>query len=81
MLLGIQDISQKSCFFIYAIHTLLILGICASILDFIIPGNGYVHKLVSYLCLPVITVICCLIIFKIMSHYMPKTLSLLTGNR
>lgn len=71
----------KSCFFIYAIHTLLILGICASILDFIIPGNGYVHKLVSYLCLPVITVICCLIIFKIMSHYMPKTLSLLTGNR
>lgn len=72
---------NKSCFFIFAIHTLFILTICSKVLRFVNPGDGYMQELVSYLCLPVITILCCLGIFKFMERFMPKILCLLTGNR
>lgn len=67
-------------FFIYATHEIYILnwtkGFFARFIGYT-PGG----ILISYFATPIIVVIICFLLYKFCKHYIPKTLSIITGGR
>ena len=76
-----RPILSNSSFFIYASHTVVILDLSNFILWRLLPfENEFVLTLKVFL-RPALAVGICLGLFFLMRRFMPKTLSMLTGNR
>jgi hypothetical protein len=71
----------RATFFVYAIHTVLVLSIVGFIFDKIFRSNTPIILIFRYFTVPIITAYLCVIIYYIMKKIMPKMLSLLSGNR
>ena len=71
----------KSGFFIYAIHTIVILPTINRAAAFLIPTDAPLLLTVGYLIKPLLCTAICLGIYFAMQKYTPKLLGLLTGNR
>lgn len=77
----VHPLLPRSSFFIYATHTLLVLGISRRLLS---PLGNLGHPLASataYLLTPLLAVAICLGLFMLMRRWLPRTLGVLTGNR
>ena len=77
----VNPILAKSSFFIYAIHTLLILGLVKQINAFFSSEDAVFFLLIRYLISPFLTVTICLGIYLLVQKFTPKLLALLMGNR
>jgi Acyltransferase family. len=71
----------NSSFFIFALHMLIILPYTMAIINKLLPSNLPIVMIIKYFSYSIITVIICLLIYGLMRKIMPKTLSILTGNR
>lgn len=73
-------LSQAS-FFIYASHTLLILGKANGIMGKLIPAELSALLAVRYLLTPCLAVAACLCLYALLRRYAPGLLKVLMGNR
>lgn len=67
-------------FFIFAVHELFILGWTKGLFLRLI-GNGLAASYVSYICVPIIVLTVCVLLYKLASRIMPKTLAFMCGGR
>ena len=80
------QLSQTS-FFVYALHTMLILkasclGLAIALTERIFWASRYdVGYILSYLLSPLLGALFCLIAFIVLKTFMPRFLNLLTGGR
>lgn len=72
---------SKASFFIFAIHTILIVDMSSRVFDLIVKPVAPISLTIKYLLLPFIIVSICLVIYRILEKFIPKTLGLFTGNR
>lgn len=78
---------SKTSFFVYALHTMMILKFsCLSLAIIIIEKCFFVSRftigyIFAYFLSPLLCAILCLIIFIFLKKYLPKLLALLTGDR
>jgi hypothetical protein len=72
---------SRATFFVYAIHTVLVLTIVGIVFDKIFRSNSPMVLLLRYFAVPIITAYSCVAIYCIMKKTMPKILNLLSGNR
>jgi hypothetical protein len=72
---------SKATFFIYAVHTVLVLNIMGIIFDIIFKSKIPIILIIRYFTVPITTAYICVLIYYIMKKVMPKTLNLLSGNR
>jgi heme/copper-type cytochrome/quinol oxidase subunit 4 len=72
---------SKATFFIYAIHTVLVLSIIGLIFDIIFKSRDPIILIIRYFTVPIATAYVCVLIYCIMKIIMPKMLNLLSGNR
>lgn len=72
---------SQSTFFIYAVHTLLVLGLYSFIVENVICASSVLSLIISYFTIPVLTVGACLFLFALMKKLTPRLLGILTGNR
>ena len=70
----------ETVFFIYAAHEIYILGWTKGMFLRVF-GATLAAKWISYLFVPVVTLAICLILFYLLKHIMPKTLSFACGWR
>lgn len=85
---GFPSVLSQSSFFIYAIHTILILSVADKICSFIFFNSitiryfpNTILLITNYIFTPILAVTICLGIYIFMNKFMPRLLSLLTGNR
>ena len=71
----------KSSFFIYCLHSLLVINICRWLVNLILPYNNTVFSILKYFLVPTLTVCVCLGIYLILKRFTPRLLNILTGNR
>jgi hypothetical protein len=71
----------KSTFFVYAMHTVLVLGMVGMIFDLIMRKNDTIILIIRYFTVPLIAVVICVLIYYVMGKIMPKILKILSGNR
>lgn len=74
-------IFSRASFFVYASHTVLILGYCSKLMHNLLPGSNPAVLTVTYLLTPILCATVCVAMYYLMSRFTPRTLSLLTGNR
>jgi hypothetical protein len=72
---------SRVTFFVYAVHTILVLTIVRIVFDKIFRSNSPIILFVRYFSVPIITAYLCVAIYCIMKKIMPKFLNLLSGNR
>jgi fucose 4-O-acetylase-like acetyltransferase len=72
---------SQATFFVYAIHSILILTIVGIVFDKIFGSNSPIILTVRYFSVPIITAYLCVVIYCIMKKIMPKMLSYLSGGR
>lgn len=77
----IPNLLSRSCFFIYVMHTLLILSYVKLFWNMLIPGNNPLIHIVRYIAIPITTV--CLIVgmYYCSEKLFPKLTSVLSGGR
>ena len=71
----------KSSFFIFCLHSLLVIKICRWFVNLILPYNNTVFSILKYFLVPTLTVCVCLRIYLILKRFTPRLLNILTGNR
>jgi hypothetical protein len=71
----------KSIFFVYAVHTVLILSIVGLIFDYIFKSKGAIILTIRYFTVPIMTGYVCVLVYYVMKKIMPKILNILSGNR
>ena len=71
---------QKTIFFVYAIHAIL-LGYISKILFLIIPSSSEWVCLLLHIVVFVVTMLSSILSYYLMTNYFPKACSLLTGGR
>lgn len=71
----------NSCFFVYAAHTIFILGIALRVMQIIIPGNGLIKEWICYLTTPFLTAGICVTLYYILTKYFECIALPLTGRR
>ena len=74
-------ILSQSSFFVYAIHTILILGYCSKLINKVLPGESPFIMTTGYLLTPILCAAVCVSIYYLMSRFMHRILGVLTGNR
>lgn len=77
----VHPLLSHSTFFIYALHTILVLAVCQAAAQFVIRGDGVWVRTILYLLVPFLCVLVCLGIFLFMKRFFPRLLGILTGNR
>ena len=70
----------RASFFIFLSHV-FVLGYVSKILDKCLPFDNFPIMMVKYLAVPVIAVLVCLVIYRILDRIFPNILSLITGSR
>lgn len=71
----------NSSFFIFAIHSLLILEISSAVSVRILPWDSPFILTIRYFVTPLLTIGICLLLYFLLRKYLPKALSVITGNR
>lgn len=71
----------KATFFVYGVHTVLVLSIVGLIFDTILKSKSPIILTIRYFTVPIATAYICVLIYCIMKRIMPKILGLLSGNR
>lgn len=71
----------NSCFFIYTIHTIGILGLTKTFLVNLFGDDSYIVNSILYLTIPFIVTIICIAIYYILVRFFPKISIIFTGNR
>lgn len=71
----------KSSFFIFCLHSLLVIGICRWFINLLFPYNNTIFLILKYFLVPILTVCLCLVIYMILKKFTPKLLNILTGSR
>jgi hypothetical protein len=79
--LKVNHILAQATFFVYAIHSVLVLSIVGLIFDIIFKPKGAIILTIRYFTVPVVTAYVCVSIYCIMKKIMPKLLKILSGNR
>jgi peptidoglycan/LPS O-acetylase OafA/YrhL len=77
----VNKLLSKSTFFVYAMHTVLVLSIVGMIFDCIIKSESPIVLIVRYICVPIITIIICVITYWILGKIAPMLQKILSGNR
>jgi hypothetical protein len=77
----VNKILSQATFFVYAMHTVLVLSIVGIVFDKIIRSNSSIILIIRYFSVPIITAYLCVAIYCVMKKTMPKMLGLLSGNR
>jgi len=72
---------SKATFFIYAVHTILILDISIIVVNRIIPLSNGCFSILKYTLIPLLTLIISLGLFITLNKIMKPILAVLTGNR
>jgi hypothetical protein len=73
--------SSQATFFVYAMHTVLVLSIVGVVFDKIIQSKAPIILILRYFTVPIMTAYVCVGIYCVMKKIMPKMLSTLSGNR
>ena len=68
-----------SSFFIYALHSVLVLRLCIAISKTIVPWDTAWAHLLRYFLLPALIVGCCLLCYALLQKFCPRILRLITG--
>jgi hypothetical protein len=68
-------------FFIYAAHMVKIISWCGMLMERLLPWQNEFVNIVRYLSVPILCVVVCLALFRLMQRFTPRILSLLIGNR
>lgn len=77
----------KSCFFIYAMHTIPFfrnespIAIGYKLVNNIVPLNHFLYPILLYLIVPLFVVGFCMLLYWVMSKCCPVIASVLSGNR
>lgn len=71
----------KSTFFVYCLHTVLVLEFCAWVMGNVLPGNSQIVVIVRYFATPFLCAAACFAIWLLMRRYMPRLLGVLAGSR
>jgi hypothetical protein len=79
--LKVNHILVQATFFVYAIHTVLVLSIVGLVFDIIFKPRGTIILTIRYFTVPVVTAYVCVLIYCIMKKTMPKILKIVSGNR
>ena len=70
----------SSCsFFIYALHSVVVLRLCIKISETILPWDTAWIHLLRYFLVPVLIVACCILVYAVLKKVCPRFLHLLTG--
>ena len=77
----VHPLLAQSTFFIYALHTVVVLAACSFLTQRLLPGENPLIQTIAYLLTPLLCVATCLGIFLFMKRFFPKILGILTGNR
>lgn len=72
---------SNATFFIYAVHTILILDISIYIVNKLIPLTSGFFSILKYTLIPILTFAFCLVLFVILNKVAKSVLSFLTGSR
>ena len=71
----------KTTFFIFLSHIFILMYVTTLLDKIITPETNYLLQTFSYLVKPILTVIICIAIYKVLHKFFPKILSVLVGNR
>ena len=71
----------RSCFFVYSMHTICILGYMKAIMNKILPWDNTVIDILRFYTTPLLTVSFIVIIYWIVEKKFPKIASVLSGGR
>ena len=71
----------QASFFIFASHTIMILGKANQLTERLLPIEHPLLLTVRYLVTPCVAVAGCLLLYVLLRHYAPRLLSVLMGNR
>jgi hypothetical protein len=71
----------KAVFFVYGVHTVLVLNIVGLIFDVIFKLKHPIILTIRYFTVPIATAYICVLIYCILKKTMPKMLGLFSGNR
>ena len=72
----------RSSFFIFAIHEILILNeISVPLVFHLLPRKGTIWDCLRFLLTPTIAILLCLLLLSLTERWIPRTISVLTGNR
>lgn len=77
----VHPLLAQSTFFIYALHTIVVLAACNFLVQHLLSGEHPLIQTIAYLLTPLLCVSACLGIFLFLKRFMPKILGILTGNR
>lgn len=76
-----HSILTQSTFFIFALHTLLVLRISSYAINAIIGGGSAFAMILSYTLTPLLAIAICLLLYIVIKRLSPRALSILNGNR
>ena len=76
-----HSILTQSTFFIFALHTLLVLRISAYTTNAIIGEDSAFAMILSYTLTPLLAIAICLLLYIVIKRLSPRALSILNGNR
>jgi hypothetical protein len=79
--LKVNHTLAQATFFVYAIHTVLVLSIVRLIFDAIFKSQGALLLTIKYFTVPAATASVCVLIYCVMKKITPRTLGMLSGNR
>ena len=68
-----------SSFFIYALHSVLVLRLCIKISETIVPWDAAWAHLLRYFLLPALIIGCCLLCYAVLQKFSPRLLRFITG--
>jgi hypothetical protein len=71
----------KATFFVYGVHTILVLSVVGLMYDFIFKSKSPAILTIRYFTVPIAAAYVCVLIYCALKKTMPKTLGLLSGNR
>lgn len=71
----------RSCFFIYAMHSLVIVSISVKALTFVFGNSSWLSLSVVYMLSPFLTILMCVLLYALMLRCFPILASWLTGKR
>lgn len=78
---GVNPLLVNCTFFVYAFHKLIIDDVAKIVFSILhLPDNTYV-MLCFYLVIPIVTIIMCIGLYKLLHRFSPVTCNLLTGGR
>lgn len=71
----------KSCFFIYAIHTMLVNGVTYNLLNHLLRTDAWWAQSLKYVVAPFLTIAICLGLYLLAQRFFPRITGWLTGDR